>query len=176
MTDIEKALKIDGWMWESELQWLASMAEKSHAILELGSFFGRSTRALCDNTKGTVVAVDLWEQTEGGLVANFPEAESKFIENIKDHLITHKLFIYKCTTDVAIDILRKDCRKFDLIFIDADHRYEQVKKDILGCRELLTDGGIISGHDTTYEGVAKAVFEIFPENKVQTLASIWWIQ
>ena len=172
--NIEKARLIGGWLPDIELEWLASTAEKSHAILELGSFLGRSTRALCDNTRGAVVTVDLWEQTDGGLIADFPTVENQFIENLKDHFMTHKLFYYKCTTDIAIDILRKDCRKFDFIFIDADHRYEQVKKDILGCRELLTDGGIISGHDYNWEGVKKAVDEIFPTFNLHN--HIWWAQ
>ena len=169
--NVTKARLIDGYMLETSLDWLASMAEKSNSILELGSFLGRSTRVLCDNTNGKVTAVDLWEQTEGGLIASWDETYNKFCENLKDHLMSHKLFYYRSTTDYAIDTLRKEGKKFDFIFIDADHRYEQVKKDILGCRELLTHYGVISGHDYNWEGVKMAVDEVFP--KIKLIDFIW---
>jgi hypothetical protein len=57
---LANALAIDGWMSEREVAWLAHMAAQHHRIVELGSWKGRSTRALGDNTPGTVWAVDTW--------------------------------------------------------------------------------------------------------------------
>lgn len=172
--NLEKAKLINGYILDPELEWLASTARKSTAILELGAFLGKSTRVLCDNTKGTVCSIDLWEQTEGGLIATFPEVYKEFIDNLRDHLIAQKLSFYKATTDYALSLLKNEGRKFDFIFIDADHRYEQVKKDILGSMELLSQGGIISGHDYNWEGVKQAVDEIFP--KFNLHSNIWWVQ
>ena len=172
--NLEKAKLINGYILDPELEWLASTAEKSISILELGAFLGKSTRVLCDNTKGTVCSIDLWEQTEGGLIATFPEVYKEFIDNLRDHLIAQKLSFYKATTDYALSLLKNEGRKFDFIFIDADHRYEQVKKDILGSMELLSQGGIISGHDYNWEGVKQAVDEIFP--KFNLHSNIWWVQ
>ena len=47
----------------------------------------------------------------------------------------------------------------DLIYIDGDHRYEGVLADIKGWRNKLKDGGIMAGHDWSWESVKKALRE-----------------
>lgn len=54
--------------------------------------------------------------------------------------------------------------KFDLIFLDANHDYESVKRDLAICLQHLTPGGILCGHDfgtTQFPGVEKAVREVY---------------
>ena len=48
----------------------------------------------------------------------------------------------------------------DLIFIDADHSYESVKKDIEKYSPKLKVGGLLTGHDIDYPGVNRAVTEV----------------
>src|SRR3990172_2076152 len=63
--NIENALKInEGWMERHDLEWLATYAAKSKRIVEVGSWHGRSTTVLADNTEGIVFAVDTWEGSE----------------------------------------------------------------------------------------------------------------
>src|SRR5262245_25064238 len=59
--DIEKAKRITGWMSEGELLWLAELAARSSTIVEIGSWRGRSTRALGDHIGEHVYAVDTWK-------------------------------------------------------------------------------------------------------------------
>ena len=56
---------------------------------------------------------------------------------------------------------------FDFVFIDADHAYESVRKDILAYLPKVRKGGILAGHDyvESQPGVRKAVDEIFGNNK-----------
>lgn len=51
----------------------------------------------------------------------------------------------------------------DFVFIDADHRYEAVKRDIELWLPKVRHGGLIAGHDFTagWPGVQKAVVEAF---------------
>jgi predicted O-methyltransferase YrrM len=173
--NIERALSIDGWMSEAELKFLANHAQTSRLIIEFGCWKGRSTRALADNTNGLIFAVDPWNgiyyadnDTVHGIRTDvFPEFET----NLKD----------KIDARVVIPF-RKYSEDFytswspDFIFIDGDHRYETVKKDILLAMELLREGGVLAGHDYTHRdwpGVKKAVDEIFPN--VNLVDSIWWI-
>lgn len=65
----------------------------------------------------------------------------------------------------------------DFVFIDADHNYESVKKDILSWLPKMKKGGIMSGHDYFNNtcGVKQAVDEIFP-NVVIGTNNIWMIE
>jgi hypothetical protein len=55
------AIEIPGWMSEIDLQWLGEQAKHHDLIVEIGSYQGRSTRALGDNARGVVYAVDDWK-------------------------------------------------------------------------------------------------------------------
>lgn len=56
--DIVPALGIQGWMEPFELQWLAEQAARCTTIVEIGSWKGRSTRALADH-----IGLELWERS-----------------------------------------------------------------------------------------------------------------
>lgn len=51
----------------------------------------------------------------------------------------------------------------DFVFIDANHKYESVKKDIAAWRPKVKPGGLICGHDYSqdYPGVMLPVCEAF---------------
>lgn len=55
--------------------------------------------------------------------------------------------IIKTTSDKFFEEISDDL-KFDIIFIDGDHTYEQVIKDIYNSIKHLNDNGIIIMHDT----------------------------
>lgn len=54
---------------------------------------------------------------------------------------------YRMTTDQFFEE-KKDSGPFDMIFIDADHSYKSVKKDLINSLEILSVGGTIILHDT----------------------------
>ena len=54
-----------------------------------------------------------------------------------------------------------DDKSIDFVYIDADHEYESVRKDIAAWHPKIRRGGIISGHDYSSSGVYKAVNERF---------------
>ena len=72
----------------------------------------------------------------------------------------------------------------DLVFIDADHRYEAVKEDIIAWLPKIRKGGIISGHDydyPRYRGVTEAVDELLTDFNLELDADgevptvkVWW--
>lgn len=56
----------------------------------------------------------------------------------------HPSVTHPVTSD---EFFRKNRRKFDLIFIDGDHRAKQVQKDLDNALKYLRDGGAIVIHD-----------------------------
>lgn len=65
----------------------------------------------------------------------------------------------------------------DIIFIDADHSYEAVKKDIKIWLPKVKKGGILAGHDYPsgyHPGVKQAVDEIFITSQIN-LKDMCWI-
>ena len=53
------------------------------------------------------------------------------------------------------DFFSTNKTKFDLVFIDGLHEYEQVKKDILNSLKFLNPGGIVLVHDCLPESMSK---------------------
>lgn len=173
--DISKALALGGWMSVQELTWLATMAKQRMHIVEFGSLHGRSTRAIADNNNpmGRIWAVDPWAgdyyDEEGTNIPISTYVMPYFIQNLKDHIdaghvVPVRMFSYQFSLPYQID----------MVFIDGDHRYETVVKDIKKAFELLKPGGLISGHDyghPSWPGVKQAVDEYVGQTKVE--GTIW---
>ena len=66
----------------------------------------------------------------------------------------------------------------DFLYIDGNHEYSFVKKDLELYWKRINTGGIISGHDIQYEEVSKAVLEFAFKNKLNISFGDrrdWWI-
>ena len=172
---IEKARAIKGWMSSGELMWIASIARESKRILEVGSYYGRSARCWADNTPGTVLCVDPWQwdciKDDGSFDWAVPEdCLHSFQESLKDHLESGKLnYVVGKFTDCFFT------EPFDLIFIDGDHRLDNVIKDIEWAKKFLKPGGVLAGHDygcVHWPMVKMAVDALIPNAKVSN--TIWW--
>lgn len=175
LVNVSKALEIPGWTSEKELVWLAEQAARRMCIVEVGCWKGRSTRALADNTRGLVYAVDTWKGTEAD--GHLKELEGKptgwllkmFLDHMADNVVPLPV-----PSVLAPPIVQKLNYKVDMVFIDGAHDYESVKADIAAWLPLLAPGGLFCGHD--YDGgrpgVVRAVREAFPKHHVAA-GSIW---
>lgn len=176
MPNIENALKIEGWMDELELAWLAEQATTHNRIVEIGSWLGRSTRALADNAAGPVLAVDTWNGSDEQVHKDFLQDKSadwlyeQFVQNMSGANV--RVTPFRGTSLDAAQFFKSF--RFDMIFIDASHDYENVNVDIRAWLPLLDTGGIICGHDYgDWPGVTRAVDEAFAVHSVYR--SIWYV-
>lgn len=116
-------------------------------VLEIGCYRGVSTEVWLLHCAG-VVAVDPWPDVSArreflGRCSHYPHLE--MIEGF---------------SPVALGGLSD--RQFDLCFIDGDHSYEAVCRDIHACMPLVRPGAFIGGHDYGGDcpGVKQAVDEL----------------
>ena len=68
------------------------------------------------------------------------------------------------------DFFRENNKKFDIIFIDGLHTYEQVKKDIINSVNCLKENGIILVHDCMPDSLSK---QAVPRYKMQWNGDVW---
>ncbi len=162
---VEKNESISGFMDRGDLIWLYTTAKKMRNIAELGSWMGRGTYALLKGCQGNVHAIDHFMGSSGERSSTHKEVRTKDIHEIFMSNVGHltNLNVMKLNTlDAAGRLQDKGC-KFDMVFVDAGHSYEEVKADIRAWLPLTTK--LICGHDYKHPPVKRAVTEILGEHK-----------
>lgn len=174
-SEVQRAELTPGWMKPMELAWLSEQAKTRRNIVEIGSWMGRSTKALAIPCEGTVTAVDTWEGT--------PAEHSEIMKGLTpDNLFkAFQIHTADCQNITPLRMKSVDAaaqfvgKQFDMIFIDAAHDYENVKADIEAWEPLLAEGGLLCGHDFNYaDGVKKAVNEYLPGFFMIPDGDIWY--
>lgn len=181
---VTKAATVEGWMSVGELTWLAQTAADKNIVVEIGSWKGRSTKAL-SACPGIVYAVDHWKGSAGD--ATYPEAQKIgqsamfeiFRENLSEEIASGKVVPVMADSEEALGrvLALLGGQKADMVFIDADHKYDSVRKDIQLWRQVLSDTGVLCGHDYQQgaPGVKRAVHELVPAFKIGH-GSIWSVR
>ena len=98
--------------------------------------------------------IDIW----GGKM--WPYIEEKF----KKETELGRVVLHKQKTEEAVENFPDGY--FDWIYIDANHTYDFIHKDLEMYRPKMKKGGIIAGHDywvNRFDGVIKAVNEMIGE-------------
>jgi predicted O-methyltransferase YrrM len=132
-------------------------------ILEVGSWAGWSAivwaKALwdCKQKAGAVVCVDPWTNYLDLDANRTPVYRAMAAATKRDAIV--RLFFYNVrtaghaavvhplrgTSDCCLPMLRD--ASFHLVFIDGDHSYAAVKRDLENAGRLVADGGLLCGDD-----------------------------
>ena len=165
---VAMAERISGWMGHDELAWLAARASERQVIVELGSYKGRSAKALAA-TPGKLYCVDQF---------NHDNTDREFTRHLSPEIQAKKVEMVRCRTWKADRWLRDRQVKPDMIFIDAGHDWRTVREDVRMCQDLLAPGGLLCGHDFNppeFPGVCLAVKELVPDYELPlgSAGSIW---
>lgn len=167
--DRATAAGVEGFLHCDELEKLVELAT-GRDVLEVGAYKGLSAWGMAHTAKH-VVSVDTFQACDNGqdqmgrftTLAEYDRVTAGFTNVARVPVSSEK----------AIELIPGD---FDMIFIDAMHRYEDVKADILRWWPRVRPGGILCGHDYghgDFPGVKQALDEIFgpaePEDVTVTL-------
>lgn len=137
-------------------------------IAELGVFDGFNFNLMTEHSPEVAVAVDSWISDGNAARNDCGLTQQKLDEQYDNFKKSLKPFtkLYREYTFEAVK--RFPDEYFDLIYIDADHSYEGVKKDMEDWWPKLKKGGFFTGDDYTnkrakYTGVVFGVVEAVNE-------------
>lgn len=126
---------------DRELRLLQSYAPKDGIIVEIGCYEGKTTAALAQGgTNGKrVYSVDPFFR------GRLPVCYSEQIARI--HCRRQGLKNVELIKGLSHDVAPEFDLEIDLLFVDADHRYEAVKQDWKDWSGKVKKGGLIAFHD-----------------------------
>jgi len=134
--------------------------------VELGVSAGENFFHLLNaNPNLFLYGVDTWVLQKDNKIEDYNKDEKITLEQRKKSVLSqlpyypNRCKIYEERTDRAHKYFEND--SLDFIFIDADHTYESVKKDIKLWTPKVKTTGMIFGHDLNWGSVARAVGESF---------------
>lgn len=165
---------IQGWFdYQSVFDIFIKSSQENSRIVELGCWKGKSssyllTEALNSGKMLDISFIDTWmgsiehldpecEFHEPGLLNNPDHIWEIFNQNIAK--INYPKNLFRRDTFDAVSYFEDASISF--LFIDTDHEYEHVIKEIDAWYPKVKLGGIIAGHDYFTPGVNQAVNEFF---------------
>ncbi len=137
-------------------------------ILEIGTLAGDYAELLLETNPLSIDLVDVFEANDWRDLNRFDKrGHYNFVKNR-----------FKNNPEVSLlrgyshDILPTLKKKYDYIYIDANHDYEHASQDLADALPLLAEGGIIGLNDYIYDdadyivyGVIETVCEFLDKNK-----------
>lgn len=165
------------------------LTNRSHSFgVEVGVFEGDTSKALLEGLPKLerLVCVDIWECDEEFMLhtpnkkgriynADWDLVKSKFTKEVAVPY-RERVVPLQMLSEHAAELFLDD--SFDFIFIDANHGYEFVKKDVEVWWPKLKVGGLMCGDDYTDKpayGVIRAVNELFKEGRRKNIGPIWYV-
>jgi predicted O-methyltransferase YrrM len=170
--DIRRAIAwIRGWLSSDEAYLLAAMSSRvprQRAIVEIGSFYGRSTIALARGARSgkspMVHTIDLHHGLAGIHVGS---TLAPFLKNLRSRRMRRKVEVH---VSASIDFARTwRGKRVGLLFIDASHDVDSVRSDFEAWFPHMASDGYIAFHDVTQPGPNTVVRELLRHRELHIL-------
>jgi predicted O-methyltransferase YrrM len=143
-----------------------TLCTRPRRVLEVGSYRGYTTRLLAEHTAPTTTIVAFDRNPEHGEAYSGTPVETK---------------IERRVGEMSYEAFARDARNsYDLIFLDADHTYESVRRDTEILLPLLAPSGLFVWHDyanwgrfSRKNGVPEFLHELSRTRPVAAVAGSW---
>lgn len=176
---IRACREISPWTSDIELAWLAEGASGRQIVGEVGSYKGKSAKALA--WQNHYVGTPDWKgPVKVHCFDRFQDhTEEACRQNLHAEIGFGFVDLLPVESEQGAAIIARTSIRFDLFFIDASHEKHDVLRDIGLWKPLVKPGGILCGHDYCpwdgeRNGVSLAVREALPGH-CNPVDSIWAI-
>jgi hypothetical protein len=171
------------WRWQTLEKYVIENNWKKGA--ELGVWHGETFKHLiraCPELH--LIGVDLYEAQPG---STGPErwtpgenghawdhvAYYHDLMNFSSQYPNRAVIIKDYTTEAAKQV---EDESLDFVFIDADHSYEGVMRDVQAWAPKVRKGGIVFGHDIHFDTVKRAVNELYGDTYNVEDDFVWLVE
>ena len=165
MSDLDPS-KVEGFTNPQTVARLMQLASQAQTIVEIGTWKGRTAiaMAVASPVSARIYCVDTWhgevaDETAGAAI-NPLGTYLGFLDNVATFPIPYgKIVSFPMTSVEASYWFRPD--SVDLLYVDGNHEYDWVRKDLAWWYPKVRTGGILCGDDAFFEGVKRATREFF---------------
>lgn len=143
---LRESFNIQGWATYEEIAWVHDLGLTYDTVVEIGTWKGRMTYALCSANHANVTTIDHFLGTESQRHAEQKEALEKdiYAEFMKNCGHFQNLTVLKMESTEAAKTFQPD--SVDAVFLDGDHTPDGFMRDLLAWYPVTKK--IICGHDT----------------------------
>ncbi len=180
--DFVSVLKnVDGFFTEHDALMYRNLVDgiKNGIIVEIGSYLGTSALCvadICRKNGNKIYCVDTWngseehQKGEGACLCDPKLLYQSFCENIQNYGYEDVVVPVRMDSVSAAKKFIAEKTKVDMVFIDGDHSYKSVSKDITMWEKTLVKDGVVSGHDIMWDSVKRSVLERY---EINVYGNIW---
>lgn len=161
-------------------------------MVEVGCYAGESTLMFVKSNKiKHLYAIDPWCNDRNSLwctnIQKTPltQKKKKIVDRVFGNMewaeqsFDVRMGPYKNVTKLKMTLEQAmpHLPELDFVYIDGDHSYEAVLKDIMNSKKIIKPSGIIAGHDYNKNclGVVKAVNESFEKSDLVFYRDSSWL-
>jgi len=175
--EILKIIENTRWRWDIIPALLKSFNRKDLKIAEIGIWDSTNMKRVledCGDIISQYWAIDFWQPSNHSSYVDVPmeKWDELYAYACKFMRWYPQLCVVRMSSLEAARLFPE--KYFDIVFIDADHKYESVMANIKTWSPLIKEGGLIMGHDRNkhHPGVVKAITECF-DGIIKARDSVW---
>lgn len=173
---------VQGWFSESDSASYANVVSQyttGAKLAEIGVWKGRSLLSVLPLAKrlnySEIVAIDTFKGSDSELSTSHIDATTMDLKEVFENNLKSAGYLDIVTviqSDSITASQKFSDEYFDVIFIDADHSADSVRKDISCWLPKLKKGGTMIGHDWVWESVRTTVLDLL--NGSNGVENMWW--